>query len=347
VIDSARGDGPPEPRADTASIPDADWARAVKILAEADQVGLACHLRPDADALGSMLAVGLALRARAPRPPAIVASFGDEPFEVPEILRFLPGLDLLSPPDRYPARPQVMLTLDAGSIDRLGPLAASAAAADELIVLDHHASNTRFGTVSLVDPGAAASAVLACELIDRLGIALTHDIALGLYAGLVTDTGSFKFSSTTPAVHTLAARLLAYQINPADVSRPLYDTAPFAYLPMLASALNRTQLDPRACRGLGLVWTTVTRQDRGSLPLDATESVIDVIRRTEEAEVAAVLKEDDEGIWQVSIRSKSLVDVARAATALGGGGHARAAGFSASGGPDVTIAALRPLLDQG
>jgi len=70
-------------------------------------------------------------------------------------------------------------------------------------------------------------------------------------------------------------------------------------------------------------------------------------RRTEEAEVAAVLKEDDEGIWQVSIRSKSLVDVARAATALGGGGHARAAGFSASGGPDVTIAALRPLLDQG
>jgi bifunctional oligoribonuclease and PAP phosphatase NrnA len=326
------------------SIPDAEWARAVKILADADQVCLACHLRPDADALGSMVAVGLALRARAPRPPVLVASFGDEPFDVPANLRFLPGLDLLSPPARYPARPRVILTLDAGSIDRLGALAASAAAADELIVVDHHASNTRFGTVNLVDPGAAASAVLACELIDRLGLPLTRDVALGLYSGLVTDTGSFKFSSTTPAVHTLAARLLTTGINPADVSRPLYDTAPFAYLPMLASALNRTKLEPDACDGLGLVWTTVTRQDRGALPLDAAESVIDVIRRTEEAEVAVVLKEDNAGLWQVSIRSKSVTDVARAATALGGGGHARAAGFSAPGGPDETIAALRPLL---
>jgi phosphoesterase RecJ-like protein len=321
----------------------ADWARAAKVLESSEQVCLSCHVRPDADALGSMLGLALALAVPGRR---VVASFGDSPFEVPAILRFLPGLDRLSPPADVPERPQVMVTLDAGSIDRLGVLAPRAAAADELIVLDHHASNTSFGTVNLVDPAAAATAVIACELIDRMGIALTADAATCLYAGLVTDTGSFKFSATTPAVHELAARLLSTGVDPARVSRHLYDTAPFGYLGMLARALNRAQLDADACGGLGLVWTTVTRDDRGSLPFDAAESVIEEVRKTAEAEVAVVLKEDDTGTWQVSVRSKSVIDVAKACTGMGGGGHARAAGFSASGRPDAVVSALSALLDE-
>lgn len=328
-------------------VAEADWARAVKVLDGADQVCLACHIRPDADALGSMLAVGTALSNRPGRPAEVVASFGDEPFAVPDILRFLPGASLLRPPARYPARPAVMVTFDAASADRLGLLAGPAEAADELVVLDHHASNRGFGTINLVDPSAAATAVLGAALLDRLGIALTADVALGLYAGLVTDTGSFKFSSTTPAVHELAARLIATGIEPGVVSRHLYDTAPFSYLGLLAATLDRAVLEPDSAGGLGLVWTTVTGADReqaGNLPLDAAESVIDVVRRTEQAEVAAVLKEDDAGVWQVSVRSKEVVDVARACTALGGGGHARAAGFSASGHPAAVIAALRQQL---
>jgi bifunctional oligoribonuclease and PAP phosphatase NrnA len=311
---------------------DAGWARAVKIIDDAEQVWLACHIRPDADALGSMLAVACALASRRPQNCAVVASFGDDPFEVPRILRFLPGQRLLSPPSRYAARPGVMVTFDAASIDRLGLLAGPAGAAGELVVLDHHASNTGFGTVNLVDPAAAATAVLAAELIDRLAIPLTHDIALGLYAGLITDTGSFKFSATTPRVHELAARLLATGIDPGAVSRELYDRAPFGYLGMLSAALGRAVLDGDAAGGLGLVWTTVTKadRDRAGLSLDATEDVIDVVRRTEEAEVAVVLKEDDAGNWLVSARSKEFVDVGAACTALGGGGHARAAGFTYS-----------------
>jgi len=322
-----------------------DWGRAVKIVDGADRVCLACHIRPDADALGSMVAVALALHGRGQR---VVASFGDEPFAVPAILRFLPGLDLLSPPAAYPARPEVMLSFDAASIDRLGALARPAAAAAELIVLDHHASNTGFGTVSLVDPDAAATAVLAVGLIDQLGLPLTRDVALGLYAGLVTDTGSFKFSATTPQVHGLAARLIAAGVDPAAVSRELYDRAPFGYLGMLAAALGRAQLDRAAARSRGLVWTTVTRADRtpSNLPLDAAESVIDVIRRTDEAEVAAVLKEDDNGGWQVSVRSKEFIDVGIACTELGGGGHARAAGFSYTGRPGEAIGALMRALDE-
>jgi bifunctional oligoribonuclease and PAP phosphatase NrnA len=331
---------------------EAEWSRAVKIIDSAQSIWLACHVRPDADALGSMLAVASALtgKRRAGDRPAteVAASFGDDPFEVPAILHFLPGQSLLRPPAQFPERPAVMVSFDAASIDRLGLLAGPAEAAGELIVLDHHASNTGFGTVSLVDPGAAATAVLAAELIRRLGIPLSKDIALGLYAGLVTDTGSFKYSATTPQVHELAARLLATGIDPGIVARELYDRAPFGYLGMLSAALGRAQLDRDAVGGLGLVWTTVTRADRepAGLPLDAAESVIDIVRKADEAEVAVVLKEADDGIWQVSVRSKLLVDVSAACTALGGGGHARAAGFSYSGGAGAAVAALVLLLDD-
>ncbi len=330
------------------AIAEADWARAVKTIDSASQVWLACHIRPDADALGSMLAFAAALASGRPGLP-VAASFGEDPFAVPGILRFLPGQPLLRPPAEYPARPEVMVCFDAASIDRLGLLAGPAAAAGELIVLDHHASSTGFGSVNLVDPAAAATAVVAAELIGRLGIALTRDIALGLYAGLVTDTGSFKYSATTPQVHELAARLLATGIDPGIVARELYDRAPFGYLTMLSAALGRAVLEPAAAGGLGLVWTTVTRADRaaaGGLPLEAAESVIDLIRKTDEAEVSAVLKEADDGVWQVSARSKSLADVGAVCTALGGGGHARAAGFSYPGRLGEAVAALLRELDR-
>jgi len=321
-----------------------DWTRAVKLVDGADCVCLACHIRPDADALGSMLAVAQALHGRGQQ---VVASFGDDTFAVPAILRFLPSLDLLSEPASYPAAPTVMMSFDASALDRLGSLTGPATAAGELIVVDHHASNSGFGSVSLVDPGAAATAVLAAELIGRLGLRLTRDVATCLYAGLVTDTGSFRFSATTPEVHQLAARLLAAGADPVAVSRELYDRAPFGYLGMLAAALDRAALDREAARGLGLVWTTVTRADRApaNLPMDAAESVIDEIRRTNEAEVAAVLKEDDQGVWQASVRSKDVIDVGQACTQLGGGGHVRAAGFSYTGRADEAIAALKRTLD--
>jgi bifunctional oligoribonuclease and PAP phosphatase NrnA len=332
---------------------EAEWARAVKILGGATEICLACHVRPDGDALGSMLAVAHALRARCgatgSAPAAIVASFGDRPFEIPRILRFLPGADLLSPPDAFPERPQVMVTFDAASADRLGLLEASAAAADELIVLDHHASNTRFGTVNLIDEDAAATAVLAFDLISRLGVELSRDMALGLYAGLVTDTGSFKYSNTSSRVHELAALLLGTGIDSGRVAHELWDRSPFGFLGLLAAALGRARLDPAAAAGHGLVWTTVTRADRavGGLPFEVAESVIDMVRRTDEADVAVVLKEDDDGCWQASARSKGAVDVGRACVALGGGGHRLAAGFTARGTAAEIMTALRNQLATG
>jgi bifunctional oligoribonuclease and PAP phosphatase NrnA len=321
-----------------------EWARAVDAVERAESLCLACHVCPDGDALGSMLSFAQALRVLG-KP--FTASFGDA-FAVPRILRFLPGLDLLTDPGDFPAAPDVMVTFDAASRDRLGSLAANAGKARELIVLDHHSSNTRFGTTHLVDPAAAATAAVAEQFIARLGVELTHDIAIGLYVGLVTDTGSFKYAATTPEVHALAGRLLATGIRPEAVAREVWDRAPFGYLPVLAAALGRARLEREAAGGLGMVWTTVTRADRASyeLPYDLLESVIDVVRRTDEAEVAIVFKEDDEGAWQVSTRSKGRVDVGMVCVALGGGGHPTAAGFTLHGEVAHAVERLRELLTQ-
>lgn len=334
------------PAANLVGVTARDWDRAVALLDGATEICLACHVSPDGDALGSMLALAHALRAQGRR---CVASFGDEPFAVPRILRFLPGLDLLREPADFPPAPDVMVTFDVGSVERLGRLSAPARRARHLIVIDHHASNTGFGTLNLVDPGAAATAVLVAELIRRLGVPLDRDIALGLYVGLVTDTGSFKFASTTPAVHELAARLLSTGIRPDVVARELWDRAPFGYLKVLAAAAGRARLEADEVGGLGLVWTAVTRADRApyGLPYDVAEAIIDVVRRTDEAEVAIVFKEDDTGTWQVSARSKGRVDISRACIALGGGGHPAAAGFTAPAPVDETMCRLRELLRDG
>jgi phosphoesterase RecJ-like protein len=317
----------------------------VALVEEAEEICLACHVLPDGDALGSMLAFAQAMRALGKR---CVASFGD-PFTVPAILRFLPGQEWLVEPADFPAAPDLMVTFDAASVERLGALAPHAEKARELIVVDHHASNTRYGTVHLVSAAAAATAMLAADLIDRLGVELTRDIALGLYAGLASDTGSFKYASTTPEVHALAGRLLATGVRPEAVGRELWDRAPFGYLRVLAGALDRARLEPTAAGGLGLVWTTVGRADRAAahVPYDQLEGVIDVLRRTDEAEVAVVFKEIDDRRWYVSARSKGRVDLSRVCATLGGGGNPDMAGFQWQGTSDEALARLRGLLAAG
>jgi phosphoesterase RecJ-like protein len=315
------------------------WRAAVQLLLAAveagDPVVLACHVSPDGDALGAALACGLALRSAGGQP---LVSFSP-PLRLPSSLSFLAGRDLLVPGDALPRRPAVAAVFDTGSVDRMGELAWLAGAARDVLVVDHHATSTRFGTINLVDPAAASTTMLTAELIDRLGVPWTADIATDLYTGLVTDTGSFKYQATTPAAHLLAARLLAAGAQHADIARRLWDTHAFAYLHLLGEALSRARLEVSDA----LVWTWVDRGDldRAGLDIEEVEPVIDVIRTAEEAEVAVVCKEDADGSWRVSTRSKGRVDVGAACQRLGGGGHRLAAGFTSWTGPAETVGRLR------
>ena len=324
--------------------PEAEWEAAVALLSSCHEVALICHVGPDGDALGSMLALGLALRDRGC---LVRASWGSQPFEVPAAYADLPGLDLLVPADQIPRAPGLLVTLDTGSTDRLGTLADRVGTATDVLVLDHHVSNTRFGTVNLVDETAAATAVVVVDLLDRMGLELTAQIAAPVYTGLVTDTGSFKYAATTPQVHELAARLLATGIRHDVISRTIWDTAPFDYVRLLGAACGRAVLEPAEVGGLGLTWTTVTADDldRFGLGLADVEGVIDVLRTAKEAEVAAVLKADPaDGLWKISTRSKGAVDVGAVCVALGGGGHRFAAGFTSPDDLETTLGRLRHAL---
>lgn len=325
--------------------PERQWQQAVTLLAGAGRVALACHVAPDGDALGSMLGLGSALRSRGIE---VVASWGSAPFEVPAAYSFLPATDLLVPPSDFPAEPELFVTLDSASPGRLGTLADRVETAACTIVVDHHATNTRYGGVHLVDDDAAATAVLVAELVDRLDVELSQDIAAALYTGLLTDTGSFRYPSATPAVHELAARLLASGIRHDLISRAIYDTAPFGWIELLGRACARARLDPAAVGGLGLVSTVVDAADLldSGLGLADVEGVIDVLRVAQEAEVAVVVKADPfEGGWKVSTRSKGAVDMGAVCAAFGGGGHLFAAGYTSDDDPDATLERLLAELD--
>ena len=294
---------------------------AAAAIERADLVALACHVTPDGDALGSMLAMHLLCRSQG-KPS--VASW-PEPFVVAPHYTYLPGLDAVTKPADFPKAPPVMITFDCGSLDRLNELAEPARAAGELIVVDHHATNARYGSINVLDPEAAASAVMVHRLAARLDWPLTRAAAICLYTGIVTDTGRFQYSNTTPEVLAMATELSRFGIPIAKMSRQLFEEHRFAYLQLVAAVLQRAELD--AERRFVAAW--ITRDDLVGfgVELDEAEGLIDIVRRTAEADVSCVLKESDDGT-RVSLRSVTDFDVAAIAMRFGGGGHRAASGFT-------------------
>lgn len=320
--------------------PNPELTAAAKLVAGARDVTLVAHVQPDADALGSALALGLALRQGGA---TVRVTFG-EPADAPESLRGLDVAGLIVSPGQVPAEPELLIALDTASRARLGCLADRVDTAGAVLVVDHHATNQRFGTHHLVDARAEATTVLVLRLIDELGVRLDEAMARCIYAGLVTDTGCFRRADE--GTHTIAARLLTAGVDPDATTRALLDTHPFGWLSMLAGVLGRARLEPAAARGMGLVHTSVLLTDAVGLRSEEIESVVDLVRTTAEAEVAAVLKEIGPHRWSVSLRAKQRVDVSAAAAELGGGGHRLAAGFTTDGSDEDVLTALRAALDR-
>ncbi|GAA0519518.1 phosphoesterase [Saccharopolyspora subtropica] len=319
-------------------------AEAARVLSAASDVTLFAHVNPDADALGSALGLGRALRRRGC---AVRVAFG-MPDQPPLSLRDLDHDGLVVPADAVPAAPPTLVVCDTGSLQRLGRLAdrvgATIAAGGDVIVIDHHVSNTRYGTLHVVDETAEATVMIVLRLLDELGAELDLPIARCLYAGLVTDTRSFRHASAS--THRVAARLLEAGVDPEATTRPLLDTHPFRWMRMLSDVLGAAHLEPEAAQGLGLVHATVRLADSEGLRSEDVDSVIDVVRTTSEAEVAAVLKETAPQHWSVSLRADGRMDVGHAAELCGGGGHRLASGFTAQGAAEDILADIRSALDK-
>lgn len=314
-----------------------DARGAADLLAAAHSVSVVCHVYPDADTLGAGLALALVLDNAGK---TVQVSFA-APAELPESLQSLPGAHLLVDPDAMRRDADLVVTVDIPSVNRLGALRELADPDREVLVIDHHASNLMFGTANFVDPSADSTTMLVAELLDAWGKPIDLGVAHCLYAGLTTDTGSFRWASAR--AHRLAARLVELGVDNASISRALFDTRPFAWLPMLSRVLASAQLVPDAVDGCGLVYAVVGHQEWENARPEEVESVVDVVRVTQQAEVAAVFKEIEPGHWSVSMRSKSY-DLATLASTFGGGGHRQAAGYSATGSADDVVNALREAL---
>jgi phosphoesterase RecJ-like protein len=312
------------------------FERAAAVLRDAPDVAIACHVNPDADALGSSLGLAHHLVARGTR---VVVAFPNEPLELPAWTAALPVDDLVVPVEAFPKAPALMVTCDCAAFDRLGALGAAADAAGELIWIDHHRSNDGRGTIRLVDPDASSTCEMVGRLLDAIGGELSDESAICLYAGLVTDTGRFQYEAATPETLRLAARLREHPFDHARLSQVLYENNRAAYLDVLGVAMDRAELDPAA----DLVWTYVLWSDleRAGAEAGDVDDLIDVLRATRDADTAALVKQQRDGRFKVSVRSRGARDLSAVAAAFGGGGHRLAAGYTSEVGPAETIRRLR------
>jgi bifunctional oligoribonuclease and PAP phosphatase NrnA len=303
-----------------------DLSAVADAIREHDRFLITTHENPDGDALGSILAAKLALEALGKD--AVMYLYGQVP--LPAEYGFMEMHDLRRElPDD--AEERVLLALDCANESRLGRDYAELLERSPLIVdIDHHHDNTRFGTINVIVPDASSTGEIVRDLLRLLDIDLTPEIAEALYIALVTDTGRFQYTNTTPRALRLAAELVEAGANLQRVFQGVYESVEFAKLKLLARALERAEVYD----GGRLVISYLLRND--FLEVGAvepySEGIIDYLRAVEGSDMAVLIREPPTRggpKHRVSLRSRSdELDVSVIARKAGGGGHRQAAGFS-------------------
>jgi len=290
------------------------------------------HVHPDADVLGTLLAIGEALQARG----WDVTAGGPHP--APDALSFLPGVERYQVLKTLEGDLDVVVLTDCPNPDRTEGLIDEARRAARLIVnVDHHPDNRRYGTVNWIDVEAAATGEMVYRLLSALGVTLTPSIATNLFTAVHTDTGSFRYSNVTPDTFRIAAALTAAGARPDVVSSALYERRAPDALRLLGESLARVRVSEDG----RVAWLALAA---GAVPerFIESEELVNYPRSIATVRVACLLRELGGGRVKVSLRGKGDVDVNRIAAAFGGGGHANAAGCTIAGPLD---AVTRRVLD--
>jgi bifunctional oligoribonuclease and PAP phosphatase NrnA len=290
-----------------------------------DRFLLVTHENPDGDALGSLLAMKLALDKLGKD--SVMYLYGDSP--LPNEYAFMSLAELRRRlPDDWTER--ALIALDCANESRIGPERDLLERAPLVLNIDHHHDNTAFGHVNAIVPTASSTGEILRDLFAELGIELTPDLAEALYIALVTDTGRFQYTNTTPRALRLAAELVEAGADVHRVFQGVYETVQFAKLKLLARALERAQIYD----GGRLVVSNLVRKDFADIGAAEAyaEGLIDHLRAVEGADMAALIREpprSDGPARRVSLRaSTDELDVSEIARKAGGGGHRQAAGFS-------------------
>lgn len=289
-------------------------------------VVIVSHFRPDGDAIGSTLALGLALQAMGKR----VHMWNEDP--VPARFAFLHGADRIEPvPAALPEGVDTFICVDTGDLKRIGESAMALFSQAALTLnIDHHETNTHYATHNLVEGEAAACGCVLYKLLRELGAPLTRPIAEALYSAISTDTGSFQYSSTTAEVMHMAAELIAAGVDVGDINRRLYQEAPMSAFIMQREVLNHMQTAEHGA----VVHYSMPAGKKTELGVDMedTKDLVDIIRVLKGAQVALIFEDLENGLIRISLRSKNpRINVAELARLFGGGGHAMAAGIRMRG----------------
>lgn len=303
---------------------------------------LMSHMRPDGDAIGSQLGLGLALEAIG----KTVYYWNED--GLPDNLAFLPSSEKISQPPAEAPEIDVVIALDTGTKVRLGENNIRAAAKAALWVnIDHHISNPRYGDVNYIDATSPATGQIVYEIIKSLDLPLPDGSRDAIYVAVSTDTGSFQYDSTTAATYRMAADLMDRGLAVGDINAKTYDSHPYRRIELMRALLNTLEL---TSDGKLAHWQMLDqwRIDMALKPEDS-EGLIDMIRGIRGVQVAVFFEELPDGKIRISMRSKDRsVNVCDIATQFGGGGHALAAGIRMAGpmavAKEQVLAAIKPLL---
>lgn len=305
----------------------AETYRAITLVIEKHNSFLvASHVRPDGDAIGSQVAMGLLLKGLGKQ----VELWNED--LVPGKYRFLPHSDLVKQPPAEPKAFDVVFALDNAAFPRLGSVHKAVASCKCLINIDHHASNDSYGDLALIDPESPATGQILFEYFKAEGHKITAEIATNLYTAIATDTGSFQYPNTTPHCMRVCAELIELGVDVAAVSRKLYEDYPIGRLRLLQKVLENLKLN--FDNKLGSFWITKDMYDETGARPEDNEGLIDHVRAVDSIVVAALFEEAEDNKIRISLRSKNgKVDVNKVAMHFGGGGHAEAAGARIAGNP--------------
>jgi phosphoesterase RecJ-like protein len=285
---------------------------------------LSSHSRPDGDSIGSQLAMAYALRALGKDATVVNAD------PAPPPLMAFPGVAEINISQRAEGDFDAALIMECGDLQRTG---VSGLERFFVINIDHHPGNTGYGQINWFDAGAAACGEMVFDLVRALGVPLSPEIATHIYLAILTDTGSFHYSSISPRTFDICRECLEAGVDPVLVARNVYDSNNMGRLKLFGAVLSAMQIDATGRIAIVYLDHEMAREAGGTY--EDTEGLINLPLTVKEIQAVVFFKQDEADQYRVSMRSKGDIDIGAVAKTFGGGGHKNAAGCTVSGAIDA------------
>ena len=299
----------------------------IRYLKNSNHILIATHTNPDGDAIGSLIAMGLCLDVLNKK----TTLYNESP--IPAVYRFLPAVNRVVrniKNENY----DLAVILDCGNLKRIGMAVSAVRQIPITVNIDHHVTNTSFGHLQLIDTSACATAEIVYRLIKQMDVPLDKAIATSIYTGILTDTGSFRFSNTNRAAFSICQEMVGLGVDPYNIAQHVYGAYSLGRIKLLNLALDSIEISDNG--KLSIMTLTQDMFHETHTQAEDVDGLINYAKRIEDVKVAALIQENRNGKeksknfnrFDVSLRSDGTVDVASIAASFGGGGHFIAAGFS-------------------